>query len=129
MQTDIRWTAENKEKVVLLLTKGYKRISQGWTQHAFARNIHGQTVLAHDVVDPDDTEACAWCATGAVLVNDSVLWFLAMSVLREAIRLLHPSYDKPLVFWNDEPGRTWDEVKTVFQRAMILAQTREVYGA
>ena len=73
-----------------------------WTQGALART--GKNRRCH----PRDTKAVAFCADGAIY-RAAIAYPPAIRI--QAKRALYQVIGRDLVDWNDEVGRTPDEVK------------------
>ena len=105
------------------LKKGKKRVEAGWTQGVWARAVEGQTV------DPDDSRAVEWCASGAIKgpnINAALHWLS---------HVIQPEIDPMkvdvlilghfIVNWNNEKERTQEEVLEAFDLAIELARKAE----
>ena len=91
-------------KISTDLKQARKRIEQGWTQGAFARDKNGKETYEYDLT------AVKWCALGATRYGDSQDFleaFLEQSHLAE---------------FNDTDGRTQAEVLELFDIAIICAE-------
>lgn len=85
---------------------------RGWTQKASAINDQG------DRVDPWDNEATAWCALGALCVAggaERAEWEQALKSVVDVTGYL-------LTYWNDQPGRTQEEVVAALRAAAERAK-------
>jgi hypothetical protein len=88
-----------------LITAGADRLERmGWCQGSFAQDKNDQSV------PPDDEEACSFCAVGAMrAVGQNVL-------IGRAIHALSLAASRTITRWNDDPGRTKDEVIALMRR-------------
>ena len=96
---------------VLIAAKALLSDPTKWTQGVFARNSDG------DEVDPDDSTAVCWCATGAVrkIAGDDVDHILDR--LKNSI----PSrFVATIPFVNDGPG--YDAVMEMYDIAIAAAK-------
>jgi len=96
--------------VVETLKAARKRIERGWCQGQQAVDGEGSGVAPHD----DD--AVAWCLVGSTAAERSAVLSWA------ADDVLHRVLGRPLVCWNDEPGRTQADVLALFDHAISLAE-------
>lgn len=102
-------------QTVEVLKRTRELVAQGWCQEAFAKTKHGQPCAW------SEPEAGQFCISGAVRRaaysqgrgNRYELWKRA----GDAIRLIVPDF----VSWNDEPGRTQQEVLDLLDRAIAGA--------
>jgi hypothetical protein len=88
-----------------------------WTQGAMARNRRG------DLTGAEYVSAVSWCLMGALIRAYGRVKGLdrAMDV-RRAIRGICKSFYATygsIESWNDEPGRTFDEVRQVIEKADV----------
>ncbi len=84
-------------------------VQAGWTQGAYARNAAGKCTI------PSDSDAVSFCALGALaklVSRESWLFTPARKALESALGTTAVSE------WNDEPGRTREEVLAVFDGAI-----------
>jgi hypothetical protein len=97
--------------LIPLLEAGLARISPpgAWTQGYYARNAAGNPVTS------TAPEAVCWCAAGAIVAGPLAWW-------QAATRLLSEVVGGSLADWNDEPGRTQDEVLAVYREAIARCQ-------
>jgi hypothetical protein len=98
-------------------------VSEGWCQGAFYRDEKG---MAHGNL----SEAVSFCAMGAIRMVSGVynldgeIGFDESRAAREARAVLHaglnrpvPGLNRPVPAWNDEAGRTADEVVDAMRHA------------
>jgi hypothetical protein len=119
------------------LTQARVLIETGWCQGSAAKMSDGRECFAHS------EHACQFCPTGAVArvtwpwEDDDLkdeLWHAnhdSWEALSKAIReeygwnmSEHPPWTV-IQDWNDEPGRTKNEVLEMFDRAIELAREEE----
>ena len=94
-----------------------KIVASGWTQQHYARDEKGIQTFIHD------DEATCWCIMGAIYKTANDLRSQArhmctaemVGVLREA-NGWEEGYHIPT--WNDEPGRTQEEVIAAIETAI-----------
>ena len=117
----IRQSTEVTDEV-FHLAKNY--IEQGWAVNYEAYNLLGNPVasLADDAV--------AWCVLGALhkasynklnqFLDTDIAYDLAANVFIDSLGDVMPSNPqrRNLADWNDEPGRTKQEVLTAFEQAI-----------
>jgi hypothetical protein len=88
-----------------------------WTQGAMARNRRGDPTGAEYV------SAVAWCIMGALIRAYGMEKGLDKEVaVRRAIRSICKSFDATygsVESWNDDPCRTFDEVRQVLEKANV----------
>jgi hypothetical protein len=106
-----------------ILRRGRHLIRQGWCQRADARDAGGKEVL------PWSDAARSWSILGSVVGSDGVARgaFGAMPIveLGEAIVALgEAAGTDSLEAWNDDPGRTQDDVVALFDHALELLPAR-----
>jgi hypothetical protein len=88
-----------------------------WTQGAFARDEHGE------MRRPDDDRASRWCILGALrrAYGDTDALGHAIWAISQVIPSLDgdsiSGYD--VAAWNDEPERTFDEVRKFIELADV----------
>lgn len=109
---------------LLRTARGY--IAQGWTQHNVARDAQG------DPVTVDSPRAKSWCMLGSVMLamrntdwGETNDWRKRVhNRLVDAMLTADPSATgcTSLAQYNDEPGRTVDEVLAVFDTAIQQAE-------
>lgn len=87
---------------------------KGWCQGVYARNANGNATDLHG------RHAAAFCAEGAMFCAAGEGFAEnALSFFADAI----PSgYRRGYLSWNDEPGRTKEEVLAAFDRAIARAE-------
>ena len=98
-------------KDILLEAKG--AIAQGWCQKAIARTECGIPTTV------DSRRAVEWCAVGAI--RKTVRHFGEHRRVRlelDSMGALGEIVGDNISRWNDEPGRTQDEVVAVFNKAI-----------
>jgi len=108
-----------------ILERAADLVEEGWARRCFACDTWGASV------EPTSGLAVAWCPLGAIDRASLELGFpdeecanAAETILTaEILRLGHHS----LPTWNDEPGRTADEVTDLMREA--AASLREPAGA
>lgn len=90
-----------------------------WTQEALARDRNLNSTSSYD------TDACMWCTVGAVrkALNFDVATDPSV-VAREVNvrRALQDAVGGGIIWFNDRPGRTQDEVLAAFDKAIAKAQ-------
>ena len=92
-----------KAKTVASLFRYPKR----WCKGAFAKNKEKMAV------DVFDTDACAWCLSGAVM---KVYPDNPDRILKKLSKLINSNY---LIHWNDNPSRTFEEIRAFVVKAGI----------
>ena len=107
-----------------ILKAAKAKIEQGWTQNAEARTAPG----GMDCYANCELAVC-WCAMGAVfvVVNASVLARWRHPDINNAVAMLEAVVGGDVAVWNDEPGRTQDEVVAMFDKAIAMADMAEEY--
>ena len=114
--------------VVEALRKSRKNIKDGWTQGSFARTASGITT------DPSSPEAVEWCAYGAIFARldfqQDAHWLLSKAVWKIENNIKPDQEDISIptitvVAWNDQKGRTKEQVLAAFDLAIELAQKKE----
>lgn len=96
----------------------------GWMQGGFANNAKGLGV------DAADAEATCFCAVGAVIAARARLEAHNLDTTTDLVfyarRVAQPGVADhlldPLSEWNDNPGRTQDEVVALLRKAAEAAQ-------
>lgn len=103
------------------------RLAIGWTQEHMAEDVHGLAC------DPEDTEAAAWCALGAVTAAVDSLALNDARQERKAIRAAlyrvafaagcadddwEEGIESAVSSWNDDDRRTQEDVVLAFKRAL-----------
>lgn len=113
---------------VALLHAARARVQTGWTQRAYARDEWRRGV------DPLDPEAIAWCLFGAVVAaaeGDGARMAPVLRILRRLVKA--PDAEAAdvtvIVTWNDQPGRTREEVLALLDDAIALAERENDHGA
>lgn len=88
-----------------MLERAIARIERGWTQGASARDAAGERVyLAHD------PKAVCWCLVGAIQAEERKQFRASDALYNVLFDKLPRKGFRNLSEWNDEPGRTRDEV-------------------
>lgn len=106
--------------------------TKGWTQHDYAKNANG------DFVETVEDAAC-FCGLGAIRVAafNEVFPFNRYKELapdyhkaKELLcKTIEPSVVTGFAKWQDEPSRTFPEVKEKFLQAIALAEEQESRAA
>lgn len=93
-----------------ILTEARGYVAQGWTQGATARMSDGTPI------SPRKDAAVCWCIVGAALrAGDPVeAWSALAAHLNGCL----------VTVWNDAPGRTQEEVLTLFDKAIDAERER-----
>lgn len=101
--------------VKLILIEARQKISEGWTQGAYARMSN--EVDDGGKVSTDSRLATCWCSVGAVgaVAPHGVDYRATLNKLKEVMGW--PS-TADIIQWNDAPTRTKDEVLDLFDRAI-----------
>lgn len=101
--------------VKLTLIEARQKISEGWTQGAYAR-------MSNEVDDggkvyADSRLATCWCSVGAVgaVTPEAMSSLPALNKIKEVMNW--PS-TADIIQWNDDPTRTKEEVLDLFDRAI-----------
>ncbi len=117
-------------EVVLRLREAQKLVEQGWCQEAPARTFYDRPCR------PSDSIAQAWCGTGAAeaVTHDVDGFGEVIDALTKSLADLweiHPHDQfKPwhkveaLNAWNDETGRSKNEVLRLYSRAIEMCSER-----
>ena len=99
-----------------MLPSGY--VKKGWCQGSYARDINGVVCLETSPL------ACYWCLVGsswASLGDGTITRVQQGFIIRECITVLRGStvLEEPFVLysWQDEEGRTREEVLKVLEEA------------
>ena len=97
------------KETISSLNEGRKRIEKGWTRKAYARDAKSRLVA------PESPSAAKWCVVGSCYSNER-----GITYLRKAV------YAKfgisTLSLWNDQSGRTQDQVLEAYDSAIELAE-------
>ena len=101
--------ASNLKRVILDLNEGRKRIEKGWTRRAYARDAKSRRVF------PEAPSATKWCAVGSCYANPG-----SITYLRRA--LYNKFSEDSITDWNDQKGRTQDQVLKLYDSAIELAE-------
>lgn len=101
--------------VKLTLIEARQKISEGWTQRAYARMSN--EVDDGGKVSAESRLATCWCVTGAVwaVTPEAMSSMPALNKLKEVMSW--PS-TTDIIQWNDEPTRIKEEVLELFDRAI-----------
>lgn len=92
-------------------------VERGWTQGSEARNADG------DKVPAASREACQWCALGAVLaVIDQRGGSFTPAFDALSAQIPDPAHCGAVWLYNDDQGRTKDEILALYDRAILAAQ-------
>jgi hypothetical protein len=103
-----------------LLTRAKNRITNGWCQNAAALDERGEPC------DAWDPRAKSWDMNGSIIAEkpqSGVLpedWFNLQGLAKDALR--KAADNNPLVWFNDAVGRSREEVVSVFDRAIKMAE-------
>ena len=90
-----------------------KLIAKGWTKRAFARDLND------NVCSTTYKRAVCFCSLGAVDVSYP-LWPEYIKARQKLSKAVYDLYGRTdIMLWNDEPGRTHEEVIRVFKQAGI----------
>ena len=102
-----------KPSEILIAMKEKIATPEKWLQGGHAKNVEGE------YVDPESKDAICWCSLGAA-------WAVTHSTPEDsyftALEYVRKFTDKDLLFWNDDPERTHEEVMNAFDKAIALAQ-------
>jgi hypothetical protein len=105
-----------KTETIEMLRKARGFLERGWAQGSFAVDAEGEKVV------PGDDSACAWCVQGSLLAASnwkaSAETELITTVLLEYSRKGRSPESASIVKWNDTPGRTKEEVLTLFDKTI-----------
>lgn len=93
-------------------------VERGWSQHAAFRDANGEPC--------DAKAAVAWCMTAAIYhrdygTDDPLPHYAAERFVRRVLGFDAKPEKESSVGWNDEPGRTQQEVVSVLRRAQALS--------
>lgn len=99
----------------LILIEARQKISEGWTQRAYARMSN--EVDDGGKVSADSRLATCWCVMGALVAvtPDLVRYDQALDTIMGIIGEKHTG---DIIDWNDDPARTQEEVLELFDRAI-----------
>ena len=101
-----------------LLAEARQLLEAGWCQRTAARNDVGQSVL------PADPSATSWSATGALICayrrHPAQRYSHAAEAFALAMMALTTAVDDRLQSWNDQRGRTREEVAAALSAAAKL---------
>lgn len=101
----------------LILIEAQQKITEGWTQGAYARMSN--EVDDGGKVPVDSPLATCWCIMGAVfaVTPAGVPYRMALDKLKEANGWEDTSN---IIQWNDDPDRTQEQVLELFDK--VIAQ-------
>lgn len=101
--------------VKLILIEARQKVSEGWTQRAYARMSN--EVDDGGKVSADSRLATCWCSVGAVgaVTPEAMSSMPALNKLKEVMGW--PS-TADIIQWNDEPTRIKEEVLALFDMAI-----------
>jgi len=92
-----------------------------WTQGFYARDSRGASIRA------SEPSACSWCIQGALFKVLGVVGSIPTSDVRrvQTPLLQHAGVTDTaeLWCWNDQPGRTQDEVLALFDKAIAAEES------
>ena len=109
-------------QTLTILTDARKLLSRtgAWTQGAYARDAAGVGLRA------SEPTACSWCIQGAMFKVRNLTGNLATpEILRAQEALLRHTNESDtagLWCWNDQPGRTQEEVLDLFDKALLSVE-------
>jgi hypothetical protein len=109
---------------VSALRDARKLLSQpcAWTQGSYARDARGSSIRA------SEPGACSWCVQGALFKVLGVVGSIPTSDVRQvqAPLLQHAGVidTADLWCWNDQPGRTQNEVLALFDKAIAAEESQ-----
>lgn len=87
-----------------------------WAKGQLAYDAYGESI------GPTDVRACRWCAIGAVRAAAAPMgwgkWNDSLDLLGQVVGAI-------ISRWNDEDGRTWEQVQDAFERAIKHAEATE----
>ncbi len=105
-----------------VLKFGLEQIQRGWTIRAFARDANFQPVGL------ESPNTVCWCAVGALYqkIKNPYSEQLkeALSILDSVIREQNSTLS--ILHWNDQPGRTKEQVIAVYRAAIEKAEQKEL---
>jgi hypothetical protein len=109
-------TAIDAQGAIAILQGAHALIVSGWCQGADALDAHGQAV------EPWDEEATSWSLLGALVAQTEPARLetedLTVAMLRRAVGALAEVLSaESLHEWNDDPGRSAQEVADILTRA------------
>lgn len=123
MEIDNSIALTSSVEYILRRVRNY--IKTGWTQNAWARDINGKEI------SEDSSFASCFCLSGAInrthFVDNAHYDYVMMAkgILTNEICKTHPELASslaPIATWNDEPGRTKEEVLELIDRALESVQ-------
>jgi hypothetical protein len=100
---------KDPEETLLVLKRARTLVESGWCQKAYATDAVGQQVR------PEDPTAVAYCIRGALRAQEADT---DLDALNDADRALERRAMRGIAGFNDQQGRTKDEVLTLFDRAI-----------
>jgi hypothetical protein len=95
-----------------ILLKAMDLLEVGWCQHTAAKDGTGQ------VVSYDYPGACCFCLTGAIARACADFGEPVEIVIRDIIPLFKAKLRKSPIKWQDEPGRTKEEVLALIRSCL-----------
>ena len=102
-------------KTIQVLERAAELVEQGWTQGVVARTPSGNEC------DFYSSQACAWCAIGALDRGCHEIGISAFFVSHLKLQIATGERGT-IADWNDAPGRTQADVVSAFRRAIELAK-------
>lgn len=96
-----------KAEVTAICARAKELIRQGWVQRTFAKDADYRDVM------PEDPAAVRWCLLGAINRSTfelDILPGLVLDSLYRMVDLTWPGSAFGAGYWNDQPGRTKEEV-------------------
>ena len=104
---------ENRElDSVEVLKRARELVANGWTRKTIARDANGRfvTVLSR--------EATSFCVVGGLMRAQSEMGGFITRNLRRVLEIAADIEYRDIADWNDEPGRTKEEVLAVYDKAI-----------
>lgn len=100
--------------------KGLVRIERGWCQHVYARDANGFEAKALD------ESARSWCALGALTLKTEET---DEEQQRNVLHILYTALEdmtghREVSLWNDQLGRTQEQVIALYKHAIKLAKKK-----
>lgn len=109
--------------LVEILERVLRTVKQGWCQRAWAKDCVGETVKFNSM------DACKWCLDGAILLEtarDGNVSRKVSQFVQETLESL--GYTEGYVTYNDEIGRTQQDIVNLLERAIASARAAELKG-
>ena len=100
------------ERTRAILTSAIQYLDRGWTQGDDAIDEKGKPV------PPRSPEACSWCAIGAISAAMGDYSKNEHRLARDAITHTMGLRAYSLAEWNDDPKRTFAEVRAAFEKTL-----------